>query len=141
MNEQLQNAVATILDRAISGIDSSVDFMQAELPDVIEQLLMWYAVKGVIWIVIGLILALPLLAFIKVMLSKDIKGATSDSFWVQHWSHSDNSLGIGASFFLAVLSLLAIVGVSISMCNIMEPIQIWIAPKIWLMEYAASIVK
>jgi len=43
MNEQLQTAVVEILNRAISGIDASVDFMQAELPEVIEQLLLWYA--------------------------------------------------------------------------------------------------
>ena len=42
MNEQLQGAVANILEKAIAGIDSSVEFMQAELPDVVEQLYRQY---------------------------------------------------------------------------------------------------
>ena len=56
MNEQLQGAVVQILERAISGIDSSVEFMQAELPDVIEQLLLWYGVKGLIECLIGIVI-------------------------------------------------------------------------------------
>lgn len=39
MNEQLQQALATILNKSIEGIDAGVEFMQAELPEVIEQLL------------------------------------------------------------------------------------------------------
>ena len=114
MNEQLQNAVATILERAITGIDSSVDFMQAELPEVIEQLLMWYAVKGVILTFIGFALMVPFIFVVRKITSEDIKILT------------------GIVSFLGFLIVLS---------NIMEPIQIWIAPKIWLMEYAASIVK
>ena len=53
MNEQLQGALVEILNRTISGIDASVGFMEAQLPDVIEQLLMWYAVKGVLYALVG----------------------------------------------------------------------------------------
>lgn len=42
MNEQLQVALAQLLGKTIGGIDSSVAFVQSELPDVIQQLLMWY---------------------------------------------------------------------------------------------------
>ena len=41
MNEQLQDALANLLSKTISGIDAGVAFMQAELPDVIMQLLTW----------------------------------------------------------------------------------------------------
>jgi hypothetical protein len=141
MNEQLQNAVATILERAITGIDSSVDFMQAELPEVIEQLLMWYAVKGVILIFIGLLLIIPFIIVMKKIESKDIHSATCDSFWVTHYRHCENSLGAGAMVLSILTGVVSLFGFIMVLVNIMEPIQIWIAPKIWLMEYAASIVK
>ena len=54
MKENLQNALVEILNRAISGIDSSVAFMQAELPDVISQLLTWYAVKSATYSLFGI---------------------------------------------------------------------------------------
>ncbi|AUR98022.1 TMhelix containing protein [Vibrio phage 1.246.O._10N.261.54.E10] len=141
MNEQLQNAVATILERAITGIDSSVDFMQAELPEVIEQLLMWYAVKGVILIFIGFALMIPFIFVARKITSTDIKEATCDSFWVTHYDRLENSLGAGAMILSMLTGIASFFGLLIILANIMEPIQIWIAPKIWLMEYAASIVK
>jgi Na+-transporting NADH:ubiquinone oxidoreductase subunit NqrD len=141
MNEQLQNAVATILDRAVTGIDSSVDFMQAELPEVIEQLLMWYAVKGVILVFIGLFLIIPFILVMKKIASKDIHSATCDSFWVTYYSHIGNGLGGGAMLLVIFSGVSSLIGSLLVLFNIMVPIQIWIAPKIWLMEYASSIVK
>lgn len=128
MNEQLQGAVAQILDRAISGIDSSVDFMQAELPDVIEQLLMWYSVKGAILTLVGV-------AILFVMLRVDYKSFKKID--------SDDSMdGLDMVMYYGLLGSVArlLYFIPIMMINL-EWLQIWIAPKIWLMEYAASLVK
>ena len=61
MKENLQNALVEILNRAISGIDSSVAFMQAELPDVISQLLTWYAVKSATYSLFGILIIITYL--------------------------------------------------------------------------------
>jgi len=37
----LKQALAQILNKATSGIEKSVDFLNAQLPEVIEQLLLW----------------------------------------------------------------------------------------------------
>lgn len=37
MNDQLQEALASIIDKTISGIEAGAAFLQAELPDVIHQ--------------------------------------------------------------------------------------------------------
>ena len=128
MNEQLQGAVAQILERAISGIDSSVDFMQAELPDVIEQLLMWHAVKGALLTLIGV-------AIMFVMLKVDYK--------LFKKIDSDDSMdAMDTVMFYGLFGSFArlLYFIPIMMINI-EWLQIWIAPKIWLMEYAANLVK
>lgn len=41
MEEQLQTALAEILSRATQGIDAGTQFLSAQLPDVIQQLLLW----------------------------------------------------------------------------------------------------
>lgn len=128
MNENLQNALVEILNKAISGIDSSVEFMQAELPDVINQLLLWYGIKGLIMCSVGAIL---LLVMIKI-----------DIFAFKRMSNSGDfdafELGI---FYGAVGSVARLVYLfPLGMMNL-EWLQIWIAPKIWLMEYAADLVK
>lgn len=129
MNEQLQNAVAEILERTINGIDSSVAFMQAELPDVISQLLMWYGVKSALLTVIGVALLFILIA-LDIKALKLIKG---DEF-----NGADDVLLlwglIGTMFRLITYPF-------VFMLMSFDWLQIWIAPKIWLMEYAASIVK
>ena len=43
--ENLDEALATLINTALAGIDSSVEFLQAEIPDIVVQLLMWHGVK------------------------------------------------------------------------------------------------
>ncbi|AUR83515.1 TMhelix containing protein [Vibrio phage 1.036.O._10N.286.45.C3] len=125
MNEQLQGAVAQILERAISGIDSSVEFMQAELPDVIEQLLMWYAVRSALFFIAGV----SLLILIPFLWRK----------WIVKCENSGNYCdGLDLYVIPALLSIIPFF-TSILILDI-EWLQIWIAPKIWLMEYAAKLV-
>ncbi|CAH9015705.1 putative TMhelix containing protein [Vibrio phage 511E55-1] len=134
MNEQLQGAVAQILERAISGIDSSVEFMQAELPDVVEQLLLWYAVSNVIYTLLGLFILYASYWIIK-------KPKPTDDNWMWDWSERKGRHEGSMNCIFGIFVLFpAIPGFILSM-SIMESIQIWVAPKIWLMEYAANLVK
>lgn len=130
MNEQLQNALAAILDKTINGIDASVQFMAAELPDVINQLLLWYATKGILMLIIGILCAIaPFIIYKKLkerIKSRDDAGEYTDELFELYmpWFLSLIMFWLGA----------------ILMINI-EWLQILIAPKIWLIEYAASIAK
>lgn len=127
MNEQLQGAVVQILERAISGIDSSVEFMQAELPDVIEQLLLWYGVKGLIECLIGIVIFIVMIKidFYTIKKMKNSEGCDFMDIFIVY--------GLIGSIFRAVYLF------PLGLVNI-EWLQIWIAPKIWLMEYAAKLV-
>jgi len=128
MNENLQNALVEILIRAISGIDSSVAFMQAELPDVVHELLLWYGVKGILMCFIGVTL---IVAMVKVDILAFKKMRNSGDF---------DFMDV-AFFYGAIGSIVRLVYLfPIGMLNL-EWLQIWIAPKIWLMEYAAELVK
>lgn len=125
MNEQLQGAVAQILERAISGIDSSVEFMQAELPDVIEQLLLWYAVRSILFFIAGV----SLLILVPFLWRK----------WIAKCESSDGYHD-GMDLY-AIPALFSVIPFFTSFLMIdIDWLQIWIAPKIWLMEYAARLV-
>ena len=41
MNEQLQNALVNLLTKVTSGMDTATAFLSAELPEVVQQLLVW----------------------------------------------------------------------------------------------------
>lgn len=140
MNEQLQNALATILGKTIEGIDSSVAFMQSELPDVIEQLLLWYAVKGVTLFIFGVLLsAMYLVALFKAYNSRPIDGS-ENLFW-ERWEHKNNNeFNFGWTLTFGFCGAFVFPASAIMCSGIMDSIQIWIAPKIWLIEYASKLV-
>lgn len=125
MNENLQAALVEILNRVLSGIDSSVEFMSVQLPDVINQLLLWYAIESAIFSIIGIsILFLPFIAY-KKLKNKFEKDDGYDEFLEVHLP--------------TIILLLAVLFTSCSIINL-DWLQIMIAPKIWLMEYASNLV-
>ncbi|AUR90690.1 TMhelix containing protein [Vibrio phage 1.149.O._10N.286.55.A12] len=126
MNEQLQGAVAQILERAISGIDSSVDFMQAELPEAIEQLLLWYGVRSALMCLISV----AIMVVIPIVWRCWVKKCKADDGY-----HDEFDMYMIPAIISIAPSAFALINVNL------EWLQIWIAPKIWLMEYAANLVK
>ncbi len=145
INEQLQTALSEMINKSVDGIESSVAFMQQELPDVIEQLLMWYMVKGLMWVVFGFVLILLTAAFWKkVYACKPNKDGESNWAWSTESLYRSKIVSLdeftlfagGTASFISLL-----VGIPVILVNIVEPIKIWIAPKIWLIEYAAQLVK
>ena len=127
MNEQLQQALATILDKTMNGIDASVEFMQAELPDVIQQLLVWYAAKSAMFSVLGVVILFVLIK-LDIKAFKLIKEGDDIDILVNGW-------GVYGSF-VRLIYIAPLV-----MISNLDWLQIWIAPKIWLIEYAASLAK
>lgn len=128
MNEQLQQALAEILNKTMVGVEAGTAFLQAELPDVIQQLLMWK------------------LAQASVMLAFSILGSLQ--FITVTWISAKHSRNGG--FFdldcagIPCLMISACIA-AVSVCGVFtwgaDALQIWLAPKIYLIEYAASLAK
>ena len=120
MNEQLQNALAEILGKTLNGIDAASSFVVAELPDVIQQLLMWYAIKGFLLFAVGITLIPMYYKFCRWAYVKSENNPDSIPVFLVF-----SCIPFGATLFLFNLDWL----------------QIIIAPKIWLIEYASELVK
>lgn len=117
MNEQLNEALTKLIEKALSGIDAAGDFMAGEVPEVINQLLVWHAVESFIHMIFGLILIFaPII------------------FSVKYWKKIEDAC---AEPFLTLIIFPAIIG---SVVFDMDWLKILIAPKIYLLEYAAKIV-
>lgn len=124
MNESLQDALAVLLNKANSGIDAAGNFLEAEIPVVIQQLLLWHGVYNFICFVIGLVLCVGIYKFNKQQCVKN-KG---ESFFPDHPEWMLNAFQLILVFPLTNLINL-------------EWLQIWIAPKVWLLEYAANLAR
>ena len=149
MNEQLQEALSELLNKANNGIDSASDFLASELPDVIYQLLMWHGVYSLVLFTFGLFLLLSVPYQIKKINSfipEKIKEGDNDNWFWKDGNGSYSSFGFylerteGAFFFYLAAFIFSIVEFAFILNFInLTWLQIWIAPKVWLLEYAAKL--
>lgn len=147
MNEELSNTLQTgaaaLIEKALSGIDQATGFLQAEIPEYVYQLLLWKGVESFITfilclVVTGLWIFYGIVKPIK-MISKGLKDCEENFFVSTHNYHKDKvEVDFSAlSLLLNVFILFPLMG----FIKNLEWLQIWIAPKVWLVEYAATLVK
>lgn len=125
MNEQANKILVDLLQKASNGIDTAVSFSQAQLPDIIQQLMVWRAAAY------GLRIFTMLLFFIACvfLFKKSLK-------W--HESYDKEHLGFFGIVFTVLIGLFLVFGI---LENIGNALQLWLAPKVWLIEYASELVK
>lgn len=125
MNEQANKILADLLQKASNGIDTAVSFSQAQIPDVIHQLLVWNAVSSLLFQVIAILTVIGFLLTVK-----------------KEWEIAEGYSGADFFAFLyivcgALASIIMFVGFWFNF----DWLKIWLAPKLYLIEYAASLVK
>jgi hypothetical protein len=131
MEKELQQAVTTLLEKSIKAFESGAEFLAGEIPDVIYQLLLWHATISAVQFVTGVIL-LVVLVTVDYKIGMHVWKKDHDEYgWDEQFITGYCLLGTVARFsYLIPLSMLNLIW-----------LQIWIAPKIFLIEYAAKLVK
>lgn len=128
MNDQAQQVLADMMQRALDGVDAAVDFSQAQIPDVVEQLLMWHMVESLALFFFGILLAFSIAIFVRKA--------------VKNWnSIVRNDLEPPIIIFGTVYCIGAAIFSGLLTIGNLTWLKIWIAPKLYLLEYAASLVK
>ena len=122
----MEEKLIEFMDKALEGVDAGVDFVNAQLPDYIEQLLLWYAVKSGIWFVLGLLGLIGLFILFRKWHHKFIM--THDSDGVLYF------IGI----FVGIFPFLVFIAMTLGN---LDWLQICLAPKVWLVEYISSLAK
>lgn len=136
MNDQLQQSLSQILDQAVSGVQAGVSLLSAELPDVIHQLLMWKMIENLILCAGGIIFTVGAIRWIAKNSGKGKEDGTKYKATLTHDERGDIAPWIPVLIFpLVLIIVIAIITINITW------LQILIAPKVYLIEYAASLVK
>ena len=133
MNEQLQGALTSLINKSLGGLDAATDVLTAELPEVITQLLLWYGVSSFIYSVVGLSLTGVSIWIVKETYSR-FKKAEKGTYLKDY--DGDINMGVLVNGLVSAIVFMVV----IIMFNLTW-LKIWIAPKIWLIEYAASLAK
>lgn len=152
MNEQLQQALTAILNKTMSGVDAGVSFLSAEIPDVIHQLLMWKLAEACL--LLAVFTAVAILGGVAIRKSyvpvkRHMRGSSL------YYGNSGNDLekegkelmaeNAGAMPFAIFGLIFGVIALFVFAVNGTQKVavilQIWLAPKIYLIEYAASLAK
>ena len=137
----MQNALIEIIQKASSGIDTSVSFLSSEIPEVVSQLLLWNITASSVGMALSAIVIAISVSMIVWMMKLYGRGRdTGKPNWV-HNGGGYNAMRERVIPVSCVLFICLVAGPIVFVGNLMEVLKIWLAPKIWLIEYAASLAK
>lgn len=123
----MQDALVSIIQKTQQGIDASVSFLSEQIPDVIQQLLLWKFVEGLIICAAYLVFAFTLVPTLR---------------WAREYHKDYDACDFPGHIFVAVImSFTSLVSCILAVKSGLTALQIYIAPKVYLIEYAASLVK
>lgn len=127
MNEALQNTINTILTEAMAVAEATGEFLVDQVPDVVEQLLVWHLTVSLI--------GMCLFILIHVISVKLIVKHMKD--WFFDLDGPDRGLisTMGGSMYAIYMTVTALI-----LSPSLDWLKIWIAPKLYLLEYAADLV-
>lgn len=127
-DKTLETVLVSIIDKVTSGVDKAIEFGSTQLPDIVQQLIMLHTVLHAFW-VLGLITYLFILHKAVIKVNK----ANRHSVW-----HQNEVTGCGVIVVGGISLIPALISLFV---NVIGLLKILIAPKIWLIEYAADLVK
>lgn len=127
MNEKLEAALYDLIAMSTNAIDNTGNFLTTEMPDVIRQLLIWEFAKSIAITALGIVGIVSIIIY-WFLVNKHLKEIIRDGY-------ADASIigGVIGSGFVFIPSILGI--------SDFNWLKMWIAPKVWLISYAADLVK
>ena len=137
MNEQLQQAISQLITMSLVAIDKGATFLSGQIPDVIQQLLLWKAWESFLhFFIFGVVLSI-IIVYVNVK---------QFNWWIQEttdkWGDKQKRLNCDYSP-LALLNIFQIMWLLVipNALGNLTWFQIWIAPKVYLIEYAKEFIK
>lgn len=125
MNDELQKQIAAILKQALEAAQHGGQWLAGQIPDVLHQLLLWNIAIGAICL-IGLLLVVV----------GDIL------IWRKAFAYEASEHGDGNGVFAAgVATVVLLIPLLIFASNTLDGLKALVAPKLFLLEYAAHLVK
>lgn len=152
----LDEALTRLINRSIDAAESvagditnatgtALDFLATEIPDVIQQLLVWHAIESFIWFFLGvLLIAAPWLVYWRwggrgePTNEKNYNGETVYRETLTHYR--DGTVHSDAVFGLVLAGAVTTTAGFLLTMNSLEWLQILVAPKLYLLEYARVLV-
>ena len=115
-----------VLQGMITSAISAKDFLVDEVPEVVDQLLMWKLVESIAMTLLGLLALVGTYMYWQLV--------------IKHWEVLEQRNMEPLPIIMGIFGSIGALGMVIRLPNITW-LQIWVAPKVYLIEYAAELIK
>ncbi len=130
MNDQLQKVLADIITRVTSGADAAIQFGKEQIPEVLKQLLIWnFTFSFLVWFSATAIIV----GYVIWMLTKF-------KWWQSNKAKTTRDQDSMYTAITIIWGVITFIMVFVFWSNL-DWLKIWVAPKLYLLEYAASLIK
>jgi len=124
MKQELESAIVELITKTVENTGKATDFILAETPEYVQQLLQYKMITSLALFAIGIMFLVVLIGWI--------------CFCVRGSRENHDGEWITGGLFGGIIILLPTFG----FCeNGLVAFKIWIAPKVYLVEYAAGLIK
>jgi hypothetical protein len=130
MDQVVLDKAESLLLRAIEGIETSGEFVIDQAPEVINELLRWHTIESLIYFSSGILLIL-LFPIAFYLLHKEVQRRKARAPYGEP--------EVMYAIFSPILGFAEIMAIIVILENL-EWLQILIAPKLYLLEYAAKLM-
>ena len=139
MNETaptIQNTLEKALIKSIDGIEKTgtelIEAFYQQAPEVVEQLLMWHGVESLIQCSVAILALAAPFGYYKIALYiyhkfEIAKERDQSHFWIPSVTIGIMALGLSWAYFIMNINI--------------KWVKIWLAPKVYLLEYLTEMVK
>lgn len=128
--------LAKVLEKALAVAEKTGNFVVEQAPDVVQQLIVYNTVINVFWTLLGVLLLFlsPYLVGRSFKFHRDSRNYDLNSV-----TRGEAAVKSGITAGGAVLS--AFMGGIFFIANFSDTMKLLFAPKVWLLEYAATLIK
>lgn len=121
----LNDALVAIIQKTQGAVESGVSFLSEQIPDVIQQLLMWKFYEAVV--LCAMLAVFQLVVVWGAFKTYKITVETQDA--------------VPFAPYIIIMGFCSLFITGFAVGFLLKALQIYIAPKVWLIEYAASLAK
>ena len=143
MNPELSNTLISILNDITTNVSTAKNFVLGELPDVIQQLLTWKLMNFIVLYVLCILVLIASIFIYRTLMTIDRNTmSTFQKNAVCSW-YSDGTYTLKDQHQLLVILSVFGIGASIifMLTNLNVLLELIFAPKLYLLEYAADLLK
>jgi len=132
VGDKLQSAMVETITKATAVAGDAKDFIAKQLPDVIKQLLRWKFAESLFGCFF------PILIFVSFL-------TVASKLWIKMEWNAHGEPKDAANVIRLICAVASSIGMVISLlavffCVNLTWLQIWLAPKVYLIEYAKSMI-